>query len=189
MSSQEHRTPNTGTIKTITLTDASGVERNHQIDLAERPYKPSRHTRSAAIKTQCQECICDQSGFGSCAAQITLCTAFYCPLWDFRPVSSAPLSAEAMKGLPDHLIDKDWCSDPTNFRTRPYVGQERERINAIVLRRMDQEATATVDGAASLENKSLPPHKNTFGSSKPDQNLSNTPSPITFDSGVKHEKR
>jgi hypothetical protein len=52
-------------------------------------------------------------------------------------VSDAPISENAMKGLPAHLLDHEWCSDPANYRIRPYVGREKERIDAIVGKQMD----------------------------------------------------
>ena len=119
-------------IKTITPTNGATDKRTQQINLAEAPYKPSRRTRGQAIKAMCQECICDEAGFGNCAMQVTLCTSWSCPLWDYRPVSSIPIPEYAMKGLPEHLLDRDWCSDPANYRTRPYVGAEKKRIDAIV---------------------------------------------------------
>ena len=135
----------TGTTKTVTLSHPSGVKRSLQITLSEAPSRPSHRTRGEAITAHCKECICDPAGFGSCTAQITLCTSFDCPLWDYRPVSSAPLSNEAMKGVPEHLLDRDWCADPANFRIRPYVGAEKDRINSIVRKQFNLELTKPRD--------------------------------------------
>jgi hypothetical protein len=112
-------------LKTSTLSDESGEQPVfRQIDLSGEPYAAPVTTRGQAIRQKCIDCICGGHAHGSCTAQITLCTAFDCSLWGFRPVSRAPISAEARKGLPSYLIDSDWCDDPNNFRTRPYVGRD-----------------------------------------------------------------
>jgi hypothetical protein len=118
-------------LKHMTLTDGSGNTISKQIDPSKPPFSIAVRGRKAAIDAMCRECIYDKRGLGSCLTQITLCTSWNCPLWDWRPVSDAPISSNAMKGLPEHLIDRDWCSDPENFKTRPYVGSEKKRIDEI----------------------------------------------------------
>ena len=118
-------------IKQATLTDGSGNTVSRRGYPSKPPFSIPVRGRKAAIDAMCRACICDADGFGSCLAQITLCTDWTCPLWDWRPVSDVPLSENAMEGLPEHLIDRDWCADPANFKTRPYVGTEKARIDAI----------------------------------------------------------
>ncbi len=122
--------------KTITLTDGAGkvVYRQEQVDLA--TFSPQTRGRKAAMDQQCKDCICDTYAPGNWRDQVTLCTSFDCSLWDLRPVSSTPMSDAAKGLLPSHLLDDEWCADPANFRTRPYVGSEKTRIDALVEKKL-----------------------------------------------------
>lgn len=41
-----------------------------------------------AINTKCKECIYDENGKGTWRQQVEACTAYECPLYPVRPVSS-----------------------------------------------------------------------------------------------------
>ena len=41
-----------------------------------------------AINAKCRDCIYDpKSGLGTWRQQVSLCTVYACPLWQFRPVA------------------------------------------------------------------------------------------------------
>jgi hypothetical protein len=76
-------------------------------------------------------------------------------------VSDVPISENAMEGLPEHLIDRDWCADPANFKTRPYIGTEKGRIDAIACKEiaavnMSEDKTITINKVETNRNYDEP---------------------------------
>lgn len=79
-------------------------------------------SRQKAIDQMCRLCLYDpQGGLGTWRQQVTMCSAFDCPLWMFRPVSSEPLPDSAVAVVLAHheISPTDWHRDVANFYTRP----------------------------------------------------------------------
>lgn len=58
-------------------------------------------TRGQAIKVKCAECV----GFTHVVEQISNCTTYRCPIWDFRPFKAKGESEAEVKTHPSKQID------------------------------------------------------------------------------------
>ena len=59
--------------------------------MASLPRGKVRRSRRAAIEAKCRDCIYDPQARGTWRQQVTLCSCFDCPLWQFRPRSYRPV--------------------------------------------------------------------------------------------------
>ena len=66
------------------------------IDAATSLHKRGGLTKRQAIDRMCRDCIYDPvSGLGTWRQQTAACTAWACPLWHWRPVSTSKKPVDA----------------------------------------------------------------------------------------------
>ncbi len=56
-----------------------------------------RKSLRTAIDEKCRDCIYDPLAKGNWRQQVTLCSVYSCPLWEVRPVSSAPIPESVLR--------------------------------------------------------------------------------------------